>query len=301
MRETPNGESSASNHPADIMGQFVSVEQKVYRPPTHLYGIDSDGVRHHVSRETLAENVELYDNVEIKTYKPPRHVYGVDQDGTWHHLSHHGVLAYYGYSEHPTPQEDYEARLAEARAAKEARRHDSVFAAASKYILGASVKLATLPSRAIESYKSASARNKAVVRVAGVLAVGAAAFLTYKYAFSGSSPATSLPHAMSTPSVTEHIHGPKPPVHVPAHHATNDPEQFSLSAYNARTGAGTIWNGVQRYAGMLGFRHASNTKIEALTVDTLKKNRLTWAEARHLPKGFLVHMLSPKSALRLLK
>lgn len=301
MRETPNVESSASDQPADIMGQFVSVEQKIYRPPTHLYGIDSDGVRHHVSREALAENALRFDNVEIKTFKPPRHVYGVDAEGTWHHLSHSGVLAHYGYTEHPTPQEDYEARMAEARAAKNTRRHDGALAAVSGYLLGASVKLAALPGRAIESYKSASSRNKAAVRVAGVLAVGATAYLTYRYALSGTSPTTGIPHATNIPTVTEHIPNPKPPAHIPVPAQPRDPEQFSLSTYNARTGAGTIWNSVQKYAGTLGIRHVSNTKIEELTSATLKKNGLTWAAARHLPKGFLVHMLNPKRALRLLK
>lgn len=301
MHETPNGESSASYQPADIMGQFVSVEQKVYRPATHLYGIDSDGIRHHVSRDSLAQNADLYDNVEFKTYKPPHHVYGVDAKGTWHHLSHHAVLEHYGYTEHPTPQEDYEARLAEAQAVKDARRREGALAALRGVVIGASVRLATLPGRAFETYKSTSTRNKVMVKVAGAVAIGAAVYLTYRYGFSGPSPATNMPHATGIPSVTEHIPSQIPHVHVPQPPKPHDPEQFSLPAYDARTGAGTIWNTVQRYAGYLGFRHANNTKIEELTSATLKKNGLTWSEARHLPKGFLVHMVGPKSATKLLK
>lgn len=291
------------------MGRFVSVEERVYDTPTHYYGIDSDGVRHHLSFAALADVVESYECIEEKTYKRPRHVYGVDADGIWHHLSHRSVLKHYGYSEYPTPQEDYEARLAAVQASHEvpvmvrtphAKRERSVTALGG-ILLGASVKLAELPGRAIESYKSASARNKALVRVAGVLVVGAAAYLTYCYAFSGSSPETALPHSKHVPTGHQPIPHHTPHVHLPSPGQPKDPAEISLPPYNARTGAGTIWNTVQRYVGLLGFHHVHNTKVEDLTTATLGKNHLSWEQARHLPTGFLVHMLSPKSALKVLK
>lgn len=305
----PNVSESAADQPADIMGRFVSVEERVYSAPTHYYGIDSEGVRHHVSHAALADSVESYEQIEEKTYKRPRHVYGVDAAGTRHHLSHRSVLEHYGYSEHPTPQEDYEARLAAAQVSQytptiaretQAPRVRRI-AALGGMLLGASVKIAELPGRAIESYQSTNTRNKAMIKVAGALAVGVAAYLTYRYAFSGSSPEAALPHPKSVPPGHEYIPQPKPHVHMPNPHLPKDPDEISLPKYNARTGAGTVWNTVQRYAGMLGFHHLNNAKVEQLTAATLKKNHLTWEQARHLPSGFLVHMLSPKTTSKLLK
>lgn len=74
----------------------------------------------------------------------------------------------------------------------------------------------------------------------------------------------------------------------------------ALPTYNARTGAGTVDHLVADQVSHLG-RHMTEAQHHALTQQTLHLNGLSWEDARHLPVGYHVHMLSQAQIEEILK
>lgn len=273
----------------------------------------------------IVPDLSKYETFEQITYKPTtstgrgaRHVYGAEADGSLTHLSHDAVLTHFGYGDHVTPMQDYRLRLREAAqiAAVEAEALEAAAAVAAEVpqpekpgpgarvrerLLRPSVAVASLPERVARQYRNPETRRRAIVITAGAAALGAVLGVAlYRYGIMGAAPTEHFVHPDSaTPPLSPIKHqvsvlpvtSDPPPAHTPRHVAA------PLKPFNARSGAGTIWYGVRRYAASIGFHHLRSSAVQRLTRATLGLNHLNWREARRLPVGYPVRMLS-KVAIR---
>ena len=146
-------------------------------------------------------------------------------------------------------------------------------------------------------------RRKIIAGAAGVLALAAAGYATYRFGFSGNSSSShtheiteyvpNKPMNVSDAPVTEatkhlsHDLPPHKPVKVnasPVAKALQHPNQ--LTGVEHLTSRDTIWHEAQERLVRNGDLHPSNAQIWAFTQHILNINHLTWEKAKDLPVGY---------------
>lgn len=227
-----------------------------------------------------------------------------------------------------TPEQDYRSRLSaeDQIAAVEAEAVEAAAAAVAalppraeaepdpqgrQWLLRSSIAVASMPARLAAAYRNPETRRRNILLTAGAVAVGALiGFGAYRFGFAASPPHGPLADPGSLPPhppLPNHDYAQLPPVQsapIRVHAPRRPPQGLAverLPAYNARTGAGTIWGGVKQLAANLGYDRLKAPALRRLTQATLNLNHLSWREARHLPKGFPVRMLSKTALSELLQ